>query len=956
MYNSMSGNSIVDNMIYEMIFGSRVSFDSLLWQGGYDASLNVPPSPVSAGYFYVITAPGTFGGITYETGSFAWFSGTDWFKTPALTTGVTAINSKTGNVSFSTDDLIVGTMKLLTPDQLSRVANLPLNTVLELSRRFNLDSNTSDNITQGIVNLFLLQSERNKIANVPADTITELSKKFDKTVDTIDEIQNGVDYVKTENNFTDSLKTKLEGLEGNFKGSFNNEAEIIAAYPTASRGDWAINYGTNTIWLWDVSTLAWTDTEKGSIGDMQKIVYDPTGKNTDAFDMDNMDDGSSKVGMTTAERIKLSNIGAGDNLLVTALEKNSISTIEDKVDKTDLISNIYLKSVDSNTVDVERDGGTDTLSYDVRYQDTDTASITSDVNGIAVDVIENKTIQKVTVSKASSDVGSRKQINLVEGSNISMAISDNAAEDRIDVVINSIAIAGTVSVSEGDTEIVSSASDISFDETQFNVAQDGLDPNKARIEFVGSVSDELVGVTENDTAPNFLSRKVVSGNNIQIELLDSGADESLSISVPVALNVAEAELMSGDTRSYLYVKELKTIYEYLSSVETVDNMYALNTGDGGDTRWIGVSGTYIYNSLNVKNNVIIDGDLTVKGTKTIINTEEVDVKDKDIVIGNVEIPTDITADGGGVILKGDTDKTLKWMSSTASWSSSENMNLDAGRKYMIGAVQIGSLDVLNNSDVTGATIDDALNTINTNVAYVNVANIFTQPQSIEGIDSGKWSVTDSTSSFNIFEAGNNSDDGGYVTLRDAGGVANVDFRGDKTNYILQNLAVGKPTANYKLDVNGDINVGVGDTYRIGGVDIIPQLFNKTTDDMDSIPDGADYVKTENNFSDSDKAKVDSIQEAILDTFGVETKVLQSIPYSTINGAIINYNISNGIDLRTGCLYVVTDGTTVNVTDNSVDLGDSSAVDFDGEINGSNLEISVTSTAGSWNIKYTIIKL
>jgi hypothetical protein len=527
MYNSMSGNSIVDNMIYEMIFGSRVSFDSLLWQGGYDASLNVPPSPVSAGYFYVITAPGTFGGITYETGSFAWFSGTDWFKTPALTTGVTAINSKTGNVSFSTDDLIVGTMKLLTPDQLSRVANLPLNTVLELSRRFNLDSNTSDNITQGIVNLFLLQSERNKIANVPADTITELSKKFDKTVDTIDEIQNGVDYVKTENNFTDSLKTKLEGLEGNFKGSFNNEAEIIAAYPTASRGDWAINYGTNTIWLWDVSTLAWTDTEKGSIGDMQKIVYDPTGKNTDAFDMDNMDDGSSKVGMTTAERIKLSNIGAGDNLLVTALEKNSISTIEDKVDKTDLISNIYLKSVDSNTVDVERDGGTDTLSYDVRYQDTDTASITSDVNGIAVDVIENKTIQKVTVSKASSDVGSRKQINLVEGSNISMAISDNAAEDRIDVVINSIAIAGTVSVSEGDTEIVSSASDISFDETQFNVAQDGLDPNKARIEFVGSVSDELVGVTENDTAPNFLSRKVVSGNNIQIELLDSGADESL---------------------------------------------------------------------------------------------------------------------------------------------------------------------------------------------------------------------------------------------------------------------------------------------------------------------------------------------------------------------------------------------------------------------------------------------
>lgn len=953
MYNSMSGNSIVDNMIYEMIFGSRISFDALSWQGGYDASLNIPPSPVSAGYFYVITSPGTFGGIAYESGSFAWFDGTDWSKTPALTAGVTAINSKTGNVSFSTDDLVIGAMKLVTSDQLSRIANLPLNTVLELSRRFNLDSNTSDNITQGIVNLFLLQSERNKIANVPANTTTELSKKFDKTIDTMDEIQNGVDYVKTENNFTDSLKTKLEGLEGNFKGSFNSEAEIIAAYPTAGRGDWVINYGTNTIWLWDVFTTAWVDTEKGSIGDMQKIVYDPTGKNADAFNMDNMDDGASKVGMTPAERLKLSNIGTGDNLLVTASEKSDISTIDEKVNTADLISNIYLKSTDTNTINVERDGGTDTLSYEVKHQDTDTASIIDDANGIAVNVIENKTIQKVTISKAALNVGSRKQINLVEGSNVSMAITDNAADDRIDVVINSTAIAGTVSVSEGDSKVVDSASDISFDETQFEVIQDGIDPNKARIGFVGSVSDELVRVTENDTDPSFLSRKLVSGSNIQIELLDSGADESLSISVPIALTVAEAQLMLGDEKSYLYVKELKTIYEYSALGEVVDNTYVLNTGDGGNTRWVGISGTYVYGSLNIKNNVIIDGDLTVKGTKTVINTEEVDVKDKDIVIGNTETPTDITADGGGIILKGDTDKTLTWTSSIASWASSENMNLASGKKYMIGGLQIGTSDILNNSDVAGTTITDVLNTVSANVAYINVANIFTEPQSIAGIDNGNWSVTDSTSSFNMYEAGNHSDDGGYVTLRDSSGVATVDLRGNKVNYILQNFAIGRLTANYKLDVKGDINVEIGNTYRIGGVDIISQLFNKTTDDMDSIVDGAIYVKTENNFTNEHKAKVDSIQGVISDTFGVETKTLQSIPYTSITGATINYSITNGIDVRTGTLHIATNGTVVNITDTSVDLGDTSAVSFDSTINGSNLDILVTSTSESWNIKYTI---
>lgn len=48
----------------------------------------------------------------------------------------------------------------------------------------------------------------------------------------------------------------------------------------------------------------------GGPGDMQVEVYDPTGVEGDAFDMDNMVDGSSKVAMTAAERTSLAGLPA----------------------------------------------------------------------------------------------------------------------------------------------------------------------------------------------------------------------------------------------------------------------------------------------------------------------------------------------------------------------------------------------------------------------------------------------------------------------------------------------------------------------------------------------------------------------------------------------------------------------------------------------------------------------
>ena len=119
-----------------------------------------------------------------------------------------------------------------------------------------------------------------------------------------------------------------------------------------------------------------------------------------------------------------------------------------------------------------------------------------------------------------------------------------------------------------------------------------------------------------------------------------------------------------------------------------------NTGisGGSDTLTFSTGGTGRM-SISSAGLVNIVGDLTVGGTTTTINTATLDVEDKNITLGKVSTPTDTTADGGGLTLKGGTDKTFNWVNSTDSWTSSEHLSvsgqkevryLDADSSHYVG--------------------------------------------------------------------------------------------------------------------------------------------------------------------------------------------------------------------------------------------------------------------------------
>jgi hypothetical protein len=83
-------------------------------------------------------------------------------------------------------------------------------------------------------------------------------------------------------------------------------------------------------------------------------------------------------------------------------------------------------------------------------------------------------------------------------------------------------------------------------------------------------------------------------------------------------------------------------------------------------------------------NLTLSGNLTVNGTQTIINTQTLDVEDKQIEIGKVSSPSDITADQGGIKLKGATDKTFLWVNTNNAWTSSEHIKIGDNKKLFVG--------------------------------------------------------------------------------------------------------------------------------------------------------------------------------------------------------------------------------------------------------------------------------
>ena len=102
------------------------------------------------------------------------------------------------------------------------------------------------------------------------------------------------------------------------------------------------------------------------------------------------------------------------------------------------------------------------------------------------------------------------------------------------------------------------------------------------------------------------------------------------------------------------------------------------------------------------------GTFTVNGSVTTINSTTLTVDDKNIELGSVAIPTNDTANGGGISLLGATPKTIIWDSTNDNWTSSENWNIPTGKVFKINNASVLSSNTLGslvvNSSLTSVGI------------------------------------------------------------------------------------------------------------------------------------------------------------------------------------------------------------------------------------------------------------
>ena len=159
-----------------------------------------------------------------------------------------------------------------------------------------------------------------------------------------------------------------------------------------------------------------------------------------------------------------------------------------------------------------------------------------------------------------------------------------------------------------------------------------------------------------------------------------------------------AGVISDETGSGVLV--FNTSPSFVTSITTSSTTFGLlNTT--ATTINFGGAATAV-NIGNASGTVTIAGNLTVNGTTTTINSTTLSVDDKNIVLADGNA-LDASADGGGITLKGLTDKTWNWVDATDSWTSSEHIDLASGKVLKIAGTQVLSVSQYTGNSSTATT-------------------------------------------------------------------------------------------------------------------------------------------------------------------------------------------------------------------------------------------------------------
>ena len=185
----------------------------------------------------------------------------------------------------------------------------------------------------------------------------------------------------------------------------------------------------------------------------------------------------------------------------------------------------------------------------------------------------------------------------------------------------------------------------------------------------------------------------------------------------------------------------------------------------------------------------VSGNLVVNGTTTTINSTTISVDDKHLELGATSSPSDTSANGGGIILKGDSDHTILWQNDNDQWEFSENINLVSGKTF-----QIADTSVLSATTLGSGVVNSSLTSVGTIASGVwqgtAIANAYLANSTVSfGGISLALGASDATPAFDLSDATD------YPTSSLVGTITNAQLAGSIANSKLSNSTVGVVAGN-----------------------------------------------------------------------------------------------------------------------------------------------------------------
>jgi cytoskeletal protein CcmA (bactofilin family) len=322
----------------------------------------------------------------------------------------------------------------------------------------------------------------------------------------------------------------------------------------------------------------------------------------------------------------------------------------------------------------------------------------------------------------------------------------------------------------------------------------------------GTITANLTGTASAIADNTVTSAKIVNGS-----IVDADINANAEIAV--------AKLADGAARQLLQTAANGTDVEWASNIDIPGTL--------------DVTGAATFDGA-----VTIQGDLTVNGTETIINTQTLDVEDKNIVIGKVDTPTDTTADGGGITLKGTTDKTINWVDATDAWTFSEHIDLASTKEYRIAGAKVLDATSLGSAVVTSSLT--SVGTIGTGTWQgTAIADIYLETIATAGKVSNSATTADSANTANAIVARDASGNfsAGTITAALTGNADTATklnstrtfaVTGDITGTVSSDLTAGASIAT-SIAAGVIVDADVNASAAIAGTKISPNFGTQTVD-------------------------------------------------------------------------------------------------------------------------------